>query len=77
MGGVAKAMREAQFVLTNPTHFSVALRYRPGQDAAPVVVARGRTVAQGTVAELRARCGTRDFEEAFVRLAYGGTEATA
>lgn len=35
-----------------------------------VVVARGRTVAQGTVAELRARCGTRDFEEAFVRLAY-------
>jgi sodium transport system ATP-binding protein len=35
-----------------------------------VVVARGRTVAQGTVAELRARCGTRDFEEAFVKLAY-------
>jgi sodium transport system ATP-binding protein len=35
-----------------------------------VVVARGRTVAQGTVAELRTRCGTRDFEEAFVRLAY-------
>jgi sodium transport system ATP-binding protein len=35
-----------------------------------VVVARGRTVAQGTVAELRERCGTRDFEEAFVRLAY-------
>ena len=35
-----------------------------------VVVARGRTVAQGTVDELRTRCGTRDFEEAFVRLAY-------
>jgi sodium transport system ATP-binding protein len=35
-----------------------------------VVVSRGRTVAQGTVAELRTRCGTRDFEEAFVRLAY-------
>jgi flagellar biosynthetic protein FlhB len=29
-------------VLTNPTHFAVALRYRPGQDAAPIVVARGR-----------------------------------
>src|SRR5690606_36334126 len=25
MGGVAQAMREAQFVITNPTHFSVAL----------------------------------------------------
>jgi len=36
-----------------------------------VVVAHGRTVAQGTVAELRSRAGARDFEEAFVRLAYG------
>jgi flagellar biosynthesis protein FlhB len=33
---------EASVVLTNPTHFAVALRYRPGQDAAPIVVARGR-----------------------------------
>lgn len=35
-------MADASVVLTNPTHFAVALRYRPGQDAAPVVVARGR-----------------------------------
>ncbi len=41
-----------------------------------VVVSRGRTVAQGTVAELRTRCGTRDFEEAFVRLAYADEVAT-
>ncbi len=33
---------EASVVLTNPTHFAVALRYRPGEDAAPIVVARGR-----------------------------------
>ncbi|WP_374543347.1 flagellar biosynthesis protein FlhB [Sphingorhabdus sp.] len=37
-----KAMGEANVVLNNPSHFSVALRYRPGSDAAPVVVARGR-----------------------------------
>lgn len=37
-----KAMREANVLLNNPSHFSVALRYRPGKDAAPVVVARGR-----------------------------------
>ncbi|USI73711.1 EscU/YscU/HrcU family type III secretion system export apparatus switch protein [Sphingomonas morindae] len=37
-----QAVREASVVLTNPTHFAVALRYRPGEDAAPVVVARGR-----------------------------------
>lgn len=37
-----KAMGEANVLLNNPSHFSVALRYRPGKDAAPVVVARGR-----------------------------------
>jgi len=42
MGGVAKAMREAQFVITNPTHFSVALAYDPLRAAAPVVLAKGR-----------------------------------
>ncbi|WP_419827951.1 EscU/YscU/HrcU family type III secretion system export apparatus switch protein [Sphingomonas sp.] len=36
------AVQTASVVLTNPTHFAVALRYRPGQDAAPTVVARGR-----------------------------------
>ncbi|MDQ6684588.1 MAG: ATP-binding cassette domain-containing protein [Pseudomonadota bacterium] len=36
-----------------------------------VVVAAGRTVASGSVAELLARTGQSDFEEAFVRLAYG------
>jgi len=41
-GSARKAVSEATVILTNPTHFSVALRYRPGIDAAPVVVARGR-----------------------------------
>jgi len=36
-----------------------------------VVVAQGRTVADGTVRDLLARAGTDDFEEAFVALAYG------
>jgi flagellar biosynthetic protein FlhB len=40
--GSRQAVSEASVVLTNPTHFAGALRYRPGQDAAPVVVARGR-----------------------------------
>lgn len=41
-GAVAKAMREAQFVLTNPTHFSVAMGYDPLKVGAPVVLAKGR-----------------------------------
>ena len=35
-----------------------------------VVVARGRTVAAGTVAELSAATGDTDFEETFVKLAF-------
>ncbi len=41
-GAVAKAVREAQFVLTNPSHFAVALGYDPLKAGAPVVLAKGR-----------------------------------
>lgn len=37
-----KAVTEATVILTNPTHFAIALRYRPGIDFAPIVAARGR-----------------------------------
>lgn len=33
---------EADVVIRNPTHFAVALRYKPKQDAAPVVLAKGQ-----------------------------------
>ncbi len=39
-----------------------------------VVVAHGRTVATGTVAELSDRMGERDFEETFVKLAFSADE---
>jgi sodium transport system ATP-binding protein len=35
-----------------------------------VVVAHGRAVAEGTVQDLNALCGERDFEESFVKLAF-------
>lgn len=41
-GAVAKAMSQAQFVLTNPSHFAVAMSYDPLKAAAPVVLAKGR-----------------------------------
>jgi sodium transport system ATP-binding protein len=40
-----------------------------------VVVAQGRTVATGTVEQLLARTGERDFEEAFVKLAFPAERA--
>ena len=48
------AIAEATVVLTNPTHFAVALRYRPGVDAAPTVIARGRGVTAEAIRELAA-----------------------
>lgn len=41
-GSVAGAMREAQFVITNPTHFAVAMTYDPAKASAPIVLAKGR-----------------------------------
>lgn len=41
-GGLRSKLQDAHVVLTNPTHFSVALRYASGKDQVPVVVAKGR-----------------------------------
>ena len=49
---VRKAVVDATVVLTNPTHFAVALRYRPGYDVAPVVLARGRGATADAIREL-------------------------
>jgi sodium transport system ATP-binding protein len=42
-----------------------------------VLVSHGRTVAQGTVAGLNALSGERDFEETFVKLAFGEQAASS
>lgn len=36
-----EAVPDADVVITNPTHFSVAMKYDPAQPGAPVVVAKG------------------------------------
>lgn len=41
-GGVQRAVREAQFVITNPHRFAVALAYDPERAGAPIVLAKGR-----------------------------------
>jgi len=56
-GGVAHAMREAQFVLTNPTHFAVAMVYDPDRAAAPIVLAKGRGDKAAAMKELAREYG--------------------
>ena len=41
-GGLVPAMKQAQFVIANPTHFAVALSYDPAKASAPILVAKGR-----------------------------------
>ena len=47
-----KAVKEATVILTNPTHFAGALRYRPGFDAAPIVLAKGVDETAQAIREL-------------------------
>ena len=51
---VAQAVREADVVVTNPTHYAVAIRYEPGQLHAPVVLAKGVDHLAARIRELAA-----------------------
>jgi flagellar biosynthetic protein FlhB len=48
-------VREADMIVTNPTHVAVALRYRPGETLAPVVVAKGAGLLARQIRQLGAR----------------------
>lgn len=41
-GGLVARMREADVVVTNPTHYAVALKYNRSEHHAPMVVAKGQ-----------------------------------
>lgn len=46
------AIPEADVVITNPTHFAVALSYKSGQSQAPVVVAKGADFLAGRIKDI-------------------------
>ena len=56
-GSVGKAMKNAQFVIVNPMHFTVALTYDPDLAPAPVVLAKGRGETALAMRELAAEEG--------------------
>ncbi len=61
-GSVRKAVQEAQFVITNPAHFAVALSYDPDRAPAPVVTAKGRGETARAIRELAAEYGVATLE---------------
>lgn len=62
MGAMQAAMLKAQFVITNPTHFSVAMIYDPDLAPAPVVLAKGRGEKALAMRELAADLGVPTLE---------------
>jgi flagellar biosynthesis protein FlhB len=58
-----KAVPQATLIVANPTHFSVALRYQPGRDAAPVVVAKGQDILALRIREIAESNNVPVFEQ--------------
>lgn len=56
-GGVAKAMKEAQFVIVNPLHFACALTYDPVRAPAPLLLCKGRGETALAMREIAAEEG--------------------
>jgi flagellar biosynthetic protein FlhB len=49
---MAKDVARATAVITNPTHYAVAIEYRPETMSAPVVVAKGRNLLAQKIKEI-------------------------
>ena len=56
-GGVANAMKDAQFIVVNPLHFAVALTYDPARAPAPLLLAKGRGETALAMREIAAEEG--------------------
>lgn len=57
-GNMIRRVPEADVVITNPTHFSVALQYRPGESMpAPMVIAKGQDAIAFRIREVATASG--------------------
>jgi flagellar biosynthetic protein FlhB len=66
---------KATVVVTNPTHYAVALRYDSARDAAPVVVAKGAGLFARRIAELARTSGVVVIERPpLARALYSGVK---
>jgi flagellar biosynthesis protein FlhB len=70
-------VRKADFVVVNPEHIAVALRYDPEGDGAPVVVAKGERLVAERIKQIAREAGVPIFRDvglarALAELAEGG-----
>ncbi len=62
-GQMMAAVPKADVVVTNPTHYAVALRYEQGKDEAPRVVAKGRNLIAQKIKEIARENGVMLYED--------------
>lgn len=53
-GRMADAVKTADVIVTNPTHYAVAIKYEPGKSHAPIVVAKGVDFLAAKIREIAA-----------------------
>jgi flagellar biosynthetic protein FlhB len=63
MNRMIAAVPKADVVVTNPTHFAVALQYDPVTMGAPIVVAKGQDLLAKRIREVAAKAGVPVLEE--------------
>lgn len=61
-GSMRKAVKDAQFIITNPTHFAVAMSYDPDIAPAPIVLGKGRGETAMAIRELAREFGVPMLE---------------
>lgn len=72
------AVPRATVVITNPTHYAVALRYVPGVTAAPIVVAKGTDLVALKIREIAVSCQIPIVEDQpLARALHAGAEVDA
>ena len=70
-----KAVAESDVVITNPTHFSVALKYEPEKNDSPVVNAKGQDLMAKKIRDLADEYGIPRVENVpLARALYSQTE---
>lgn len=75
-GGLAKTLQQADVLVTNPTHFAVALKYERNSMHAPVVLAKGQDFLALKMREIAEAAGVPRVEnKALARSLYAQCEA--
>ena len=59
---IIDSVPDADVIVTNPTHLSIALRYRPGEDRAPMVIAKGADAMAMQIRSIARRHGVPIIE---------------